>query len=104
MSSRSRRLREVFPVTPGGRFVVEGACLEASVQDSDEPVDQPPEGVVVFDPAGAEVVVKGAGAGGCVQRGERLGVEGVDEPVVVDEAGGDELFLPDARVTGLVPA
>ncbi len=43
---------------PGGGLVVEGACLEASVQG-----------------------------------GERLRHQGVDEPVVVDEPGGDDLLL-----------
>ena len=63
MSSRCRRLREPFAMTPGGCLVVEGGGLEASVQDADEPVRQPPEGVVKFDSAGAELVVVGAGAG-----------------------------------------
>src|SRR5512142_1574914 len=94
MSSGCRRLREAFPVTPGGGLVVEGACLEASVQDADELVRQSPEGVVVFDSAGAELVVVGAGTGRGVQRGEGLGVEGVVAPVVVDEPGRDDLFLP----------
>ena len=88
MSSRSRGLREVLPVSPGGGLVVEGAGLEASVQDADKPVGQPSQGVVVFDLAGAELVVVGTGAGRGAQRGERLGVERVDEPVVVDEPGG----------------
>jgi hypothetical protein len=48
-------LREVLPVSPGGRLVVEGAGLEASVQDADEPVRQPAERVVVLDAAGAEL-------------------------------------------------
>ena len=71
MSSCSGRLREVLPVAPGRCLVVEGACLEASVQDADEPVGQPPQGVVVLDPAGAELVVVGACAGRGVQ-GRRL--------------------------------
>ena len=104
MSSRGGRLREVFPVAPGGCLVVEGARLEASVQDADESVRQSPQCVVVLDAAGAEVVVAGAGAGGCVQGGEGLGVEGVDEPVVVDEPGRDDFLLPDARVIGDVAA
>src|SRR5512146_676803 len=93
MSSRSRRLREILPVSPGGGLVVEGAGLEASVQDADEAVREPPQGVVVLDFAGAELVVESPGARGCVQRGERLGVERVDEAVVVDEPGRDDLLL-----------
>jgi hypothetical protein len=46
---------------------VEGAGFEASVQDADEPVGEPAQGVVVLDAAGAEVVVEGAGAGRGVQ-------------------------------------
>ena len=68
MSSRDGRLREVLPVSPGGGLVVEGAGLEASVQDADEPVGQPAQGVVVLDSAGAELVVEGAGAGRGAQR------------------------------------
>ena len=82
MSSRERRFWEVFAMAPGRCLVVEGAGLEASVQDADEPVRQPPECVVMFDSAGAELVVVGAGARGRVQGGEGLGVERVDEPVV----------------------
>jgi hypothetical protein len=43
--------------------VIEGVCLEASVQDADEPVGEPSQGVVVLDAAGSELVVEGAGAG-----------------------------------------
>ncbi len=108
MSSGYGRLREVLPVTPGGGLVVEGAGLEASVQDSDEAVGQAPQGVVVFDSAGAELVVEGAGAGRGFQCGECLRVERVDEAVVVDEPGGDDLLLPgragDGTGGGVVPA
>src|SRR5216683_7223780 len=97
----------IFAVRPGGGLVVEGAGLEASVQDADEPVGEPPQGIVVFDAAGAEVVVEGAGAGRGVQGGEGLGVQRVDEPVVVDEPGGDDLLLPggsgDRAGGGVVP-
>src|SRR5260370_33933716 len=62
----------------------------------------------MFDSAGAELIVEGAGAGRGVQRGEGLGVERVDEPVVVDEPGGDDLLLPrgagDRAGRGVVPA
>jgi hypothetical protein len=95
VSSCDGRLRKVLPVGPGGFLVVEGAGLQASVQDADEAVGEPSQGVVVLDAAGAEAVVEGAGAGRGVQGREGLGVERVDETT---------FFFPDARVTGLVPA
>src|SRR5215510_11570228 len=93
MSSRDGRLREVFPVAPGGGLVVEGTGLQASVQDADEPVRQPPQGVVVFESPGALLVVERAGARRGVQRRERPGHERVDEPAVADEPGGNDLLL-----------
>jgi hypothetical protein len=93
VSSRDRMLTAVFPVAPGCGFVVRGAGLQASVQDADEPVGQPPGCVVVLNPAGAEVVVEGAGAGRGTQRGEGLGHERVDQPVVVDEPGSHDFLL-----------
>ena len=45
---------------PGGRLVVEGAGLEAAVQDAGEPVGELAEGGVVPGAAGALVVVVGA--------------------------------------------
>ena len=50
MSSGNGRGWEVFAVGPGGCFVVEGAGLEASVQDADEAVGEAAEGVIVFVP------------------------------------------------------
>src|SRR5215475_4986866 len=93
MSSREGGLREIFPVPPGGGLVVGGAGLEASVQDADEPVGESSECVVVLESAGAELVVVGAGAGRGAQRGEGLGVERVDQPVVMHVAGGDDFLL-----------
>jgi len=49
MSSRNGRLREVFPVAPCGGLVIEGPGLQASVQDADQPVSQPPERVAVLE-------------------------------------------------------
>ena len=89
MSSGKRR----FAVRPGGGLVVGGAGLQASVQDADEAVSQSPECVVVVESFGALLVIEGARSGGCVQRREGPGHQGVDEPVVVDEPGGDNLFL-----------
>src|SRR5262249_45323451 len=47
----------------------------------------------VVDAAAAEVVA-GASAGRGVGRGEGLGAEGVGEPVVAGEPGGNDLLLP----------
>ena len=95
-------------VRQGGGFVVAGPGLEASVQDADESVGQPSQRVVVFDSASAEVVVDGAGAGRGLQGGEGLRVQCVNEPVVVDETGGDDFLLPrrasDRAGGGVVPA
>src|SRR6185437_15205197 len=60
-------------VGPGGGLVVEGAGLEAAVQDADQAVAELAQGGVVADAAGAQGVVVGPRAGGGTQRGERLG-------------------------------
>src|SRR5215218_2513363 len=83
---------------PGGGLVVAGVGLEAPVQDPHESVGELAQGGVVAGAAGAELVVVGAGARRGAQRSERLGHERVDQPVVVDVAGGDELGL--ARAAG----
>ena len=104
MSSGDGRLAGGFPVAPGDGLVVAGACLKASVQDADEPVGEAAQGVVVFDPAGAQAVIERAGAGRDPERGEGLDHQCVDEPVVVHEPGGDHFPLAEARVMGEVPA
>jgi hypothetical protein len=43
-------------VAPGGVVVVEGAGLEAAVEDADEPVGETPQGVVVAVAIGALLV------------------------------------------------
>src|ERR1700738_3733689 len=75
---------------PGGCFVVAGAGFQAAMQDADEAVAELAECGVVAEAAGALLVVVGAGSGGCGQRGEGLGVQGVGEPVVADEPGQDD--------------
>ena len=50
-------------VGPGGVLVVEGAGLEAAVQDADEAVGELAQRGLVADVAGAQGVVVGAGAG-----------------------------------------
>src|SRR5260370_21503629 len=98
----------VFAVRPGGGLVVEGAALQASVQDADEPVGELAQGSVVLGAAGALGVVEGAGAGRGGQGGEGLSHERVGEPVVADEPGGDDFSLPrragDRRGAGVVLA
>jgi hypothetical protein len=93
VSSGDVRLKGLFPVRPGGCLVVEGAGLEASVEDADEPVGEFAQGGVVLGAASAFGVVEGAGAGRGAEGGEGLGHESVGEPVVTDEPGGDDLPL-----------
>jgi hypothetical protein len=59
MSSRSL-LRGRCVLRPGGRLVVEGAGLEAAVQDAGEPVGELAQGGVVPGAAGALEVVVGS--------------------------------------------
>src|SRR5271165_6005647 len=83
----------VFVVGPGGFLVVEGAGLQTSVQDADEPVGDLAQGGVVLGTAGAFGVVEGPGAGRGAEGGEGLGHECVGEPVVADEPGHDGFLL-----------
>jgi hypothetical protein len=78
---------------PRGCFVVDGAGLEAAVQDPDEPVGDLAQCAVVAGVSGTLLVVVGAGTGRDADRSGGLGKQGVDEPVVVDEAGRDDLLL-----------
>ena len=80
MSSRSL-LRGRWVLRPGGGLVVEGAGLQAAVQDADEPVGELAQRGPVAEAAGALLVVVGAGSGGGLQGGEGLAVEGVAKPV-----------------------
>ena len=48
-------------MSPGGPLVLEGAVLEAAVQDAHEAVGHASQGVVVADVTGSEAVVVGAG-------------------------------------------
>src|SRR6266567_5210473 len=90
----------VFVVGPGGGLVVESPCLEAAVQDADEPVGEFAQGGVVLGAAGALGVVQGAGAGRGAEGGEGLGHQRVGEPVVADEPGGDDFSLPGGAGDG----
>src|SRR5450755_916991 len=93
----------VFARRPGGCLVVECAGFEASVQDADEPAGELAQGGVVLGgvvlggvvlgAAGALSVVQGPGAGRGSQSREGLGPERINEPVVVNEPGGDGLLL-----------
>src|ERR1039457_3898645 len=78
---------------PGCRLVVEGAGFQAAVLDADEAVGDFAQGRAVIDAPVAFGVVEGAGTGGGGEGGEGLGHQGVDEPVVADEPGGDGLLL-----------
>src|SRR5215813_10106847 len=80
-------------MAPGNVLVVEGAGFGAAVEDADEPVRQPSQGVVVPVAGSALPVVERAGPGRRAQGREGLSVEGVDEPVVVHEPGHDDLLL-----------
>ena len=60
--NRSSCGAEVGRAWPGSCFVVDGAGLEAAVQDADEPVGQLAKGSAVSRPASAESVVVGAGS------------------------------------------
>src|SRR6266702_6831410 len=92
MSSRSLpRLRCVL--RPGGRLVVEGAGLEASMLDADEAVGELAQGGVVLGAAGALVVVVGACSGGGLEGGEGLAHESAGEPVVVHVPGQHGFLL-----------
>src|SRR6185312_13215657 len=84
---------EFFAVAPGRVLVIDGAGLEAAVQDAYQTVGQPPERVVVLESFGALLVVERAGPGRGKHRRERPGHERVDEPVVADEPGSDDLLL-----------
>ena len=59
---RRCQIEGLFPVRPGGGLVVEGAGLEASVEDADEPVGEF-AGQRCAGAAGALGVVEGPGAG-----------------------------------------
>ena len=90
MSSGKRR----FAVRPGGCLVVEGAGLQASVQDADQPVSQPPECVAVSESPwlAARRRTRGRRARRSSDE-EGPGHQGVDQPVVVDEPDGNDFFL-----------
>src|ERR1019366_344795 len=62
-------------IGPGGCLVVAGAGFQAAVLDADEAVADLAEGGVAALAAGALLVVAGAGAGGCGQRGQGPGVQ-----------------------------
>src|SRR3954466_8718405 len=94
MSSRDR----VDVMRPGGRLVVEGAGLEAAVQDAYQPVGQLTQGRIVSRAAISLPVVVGPRSGRGFQRGERLRHQRVNQPVIMDEPRQRDLLLP--RRTG----
>ena len=78
----------------GGGIVVEGAGLQAAVQDGDDPVGKLAQGSVVLGAAGAFGVAEGAGRARLPRRRKAWAHERVGEAVVADEPGGDDLLLP----------
>src|SRR5450755_2507990 len=88
---------------PGGCLVVAGAGLQAAVQDADEAVAEVAECGVVAGAAGALLVVVAAGSGGCGERGEGLGLQGVGEPGVADEPRQDDFAAPGRAGEGAGP-
>ena len=86
-------LRGLGTVGPCGGFVVLTSGFQASVQDADQAAGDAAQRVVVAGLAGAEVVVVAAGTRGHAERGQRLGVQGVDEVPVADIPGVHGLLL-----------
>ena len=80
-------------VLPGGVLVVEGAGLEAAVQDADEPVRELAQRCVVAGVAAAKVVAVGPCTWRGTQRGEGLEVQRGAEAAVGGVAGQDDGFL-----------
>jgi hypothetical protein len=74
------------------------------VEDADESVAQGAQGLVVQVAGGAVVVVEGAGAGTDTDRAEGLLVNGVVEASVATCRASTTRFLPEATVSGDVPA
>jgi hypothetical protein len=74
------------------------------VEDACQPPSDAAQGILVFVLAIAELVVVGAGAGRCDERGHCLGVQRVDEVAVTDVPGVHGFFFPDWMVRGDVPA
>jgi hypothetical protein len=63
------------------------------VEDPDETAGDAAHRVVVAGVSCAEFIAEGAGSGGCGERGQGLGVQGVDEVPVADVAGVHRLLL-----------
>src|SRR5215510_1797841 len=80
-------LRWAGAVGPRDGFVVFASGLDAPVQDAGQAAGEAAQRVVVAGAAGPQLVVVGAGAGGGGERGERLGVQRVDEVPVADVPG-----------------
>src|SRR5579859_4313103 len=104
MSSCGGRLGKVLPVAPGGCLVVGGACSEAAVKDADEAIREPSEGVVVLVSLGALLVVGGPGTGEAVRALWACAWRASVSRSLRTNRAATTFFLPEARVTGLVPA
>ena len=75
MARRYARLREVSPVGPGGRLVVASAGLRHRRRTPASVFASRRWGSLRSVPRGAQAVAGGAGARGCVQRGQSAGVQ-----------------------------
>jgi hypothetical protein len=112
VSSGDVRLRGLFPVRPGGHLVVEGAGLEASVEDADEPAGELAQGSVVLGAAGALGVVEGPGdflmatdtPGELPSADRAWAISASMSRSLRMNRAATTFFFPDARVSGEVPA
>ena len=106
MSSCDGRSAGVCPVAPGGCLVVAGMCLQASVQDADEPVG---------GPGGGRRCARSRGRAGrrrtCGRhQGEALSaakawiIRASMSRSLCTNRAATIFFLPEARVIGLAPA
>ena len=89
---------------PSGRLVVEGAGLEAAVQDAGEPVGELAQGGVVPGAAGALVVVVGACPGEVRRAVKAWLMRASMSRSLCTCRAVTVFFLPEARVIGLGPA
>jgi hypothetical protein len=72
------------------------------VQDADEPVGEPAQGVAVLDAAGAELVVGGREPGEAFRDAKVCALSASTSRSLRTNRAATTFFLPDARVTGLV--
>src|SRR6266516_1080000 len=103
MSSRGRDF-VTGVLRPGGGLVVEGAGLEAAVQDADEPVGELAQRGPVAGAACALLVVVGAGSGEAFKAVKAWPSRASRSRSLCTYRARTVLRLPDLRVIGLVAA